>query len=295
MINQETEDIFSVFTANLWTTTGSPLLLYHYTNIEGARSIITNDKRLWASSFETMNDNKELRHGLNIAKTDIKLLLKQIAIDALLTELTENWDSFLEGEIKNPQMRPYILCFTESHESKLHWERYGDSSKGVALEFNNIFDLKNSANGFLVKVIYDEITAREKFRLNLKSATDLFIQDYQQDKNMTEKSARKKLGNLFHAYIQIMFNFSLSLKESSWAGEQEWRLVVFAIKDRTPQSSYGHIQYRARQSELVDYLVVDTKICGYELARVKPGYHFPANSLNGLSHFVTQSSLVLIG
>lgn len=167
MTNQEPADIFSDFTANLWTRNESPPLLYHYTNMDGARSIISNEKKLWASSFETMNDNKELRHGLSMAKSDIPIFLKQIAIDDLLRGITANWDSLIENEIKSPRMRPYILCFTESPESKLHWERYADSSRGVALEFKNTFALKNSANGFLVKVIYDEIIAREKFRLAL--------------------------------------------------------------------------------------------------------------------------------
>lgn len=294
IMNQEQEDIFSDFTKELWTTNGSPPLLYHYTNIEGARSIISNEKKLWASSFETMNDNKELRHGLGMAKGDIPIFLKQIAIDELLKGLTSNWESFLADEIKNPKMRPYILCFTESHESKLHWERYADSSRGVVLEFKNTFALKNSANGFLVKVIYDEIIAREKFRLNLKSVTELFIQDYKLTPNITEKIAHKKLCDLFNAYLQIMFNFSLSLKESEWAGEQEWRLVAFGVAGVSPQSTHGSIQYRTRQPELVDYLVVDTKICGYQLSGAKKGCYFPTNSSNGFSYFLNLHSVATI-
>ena len=78
MENNDTSYIFENFTAQLWTTTDGPKSLYHYTTTEGARSIISNGK-FWVSSFETMNDNQELKKGLHIAKGDLPIFLKDIA------------------------------------------------------------------------------------------------------------------------------------------------------------------------------------------------------------------------
>lgn len=174
----QNEDIYSSFTAKLWSPEATPKALYHYTTCEGTRSIISNGKALWASSFETMNDSQELKKGLNIAKYDLVPFLSQISIDDLTKLLTENWHKLLDEEIKKPLMRPYILCFTESSESKLHWEMYGDNFKGIALEFRHKFELSNSPKGFFIKVVYDEITARENLRINFNKATELFITDY---------------------------------------------------------------------------------------------------------------------
>lgn len=291
MNNSENPDIFSAFTAELWTTKKIPRLLYHYTSIEGARSIISNGKNLWASSFETMNDNQELKRGLEIAKSDLAPFLQIIFDAGISNDIISNWQSFINSEIKSPTLRPYILCFTESHISQLHWERYADSFKGVAIEFKNTFDLSNSDKGFWVKVVYDESTAKKQFTDYLNEATEKFRIDYQNTKDLTERLARKKIFDLFHTYLQIIFKFSVSLKENRWAGEQEWRLVLFANADRNPQSAHGGIQYRTRNSELVDYLIVDIKKCGYEMSRAKAGQHFPVNSFNGFSEFIKNHSL----
>jgi hypothetical protein len=55
--------------------------VYHYTTVEGARSIITG-RELWASNLHYMNDYTEYAHGIEV----MKHLLHRMAQEAKWSE-----------------------------------------------------------------------------------------------------------------------------------------------------------------------------------------------------------------
>lgn len=285
------EDIFSDFGTNLWTVESSPPLLYHYTGIEEAQSIIKNGKTLWASSFENMSDNKEFTYGLRIFTKEISVALSKIYHGKELNRMVSSWRSFAKDEIKNPRLKHYILCFTESGKSDIHWSRYAQHSRGVAIEFRNLFNLKNNVNGFLIKVVYNEGRAKKKLKRRLGKATDIFRQYREKNRNTKDEIVALQLNNLFCAYTQIMFHFLSSFKDPIWIKEQEWRIIL--TKDLANQGSYPHgdVQHRARGSNTVSYLAVDTELCGYRLSGAKIGCNVPQSSSNDFLNFLNIHSL----
>ena len=67
---------------NLGKFTKNIKALYHYTNLEGAKGIISN-KTFWASHIKFMNDSKEYSHGLEVCETIVQKLIQELPIGNL--------------------------------------------------------------------------------------------------------------------------------------------------------------------------------------------------------------------
>lgn len=116
------------------TSEAKPLSsVWHYTNAEGLRSIVTNGV-LWATSHRFMNDSQEPRHAtliLNKAAEDArkKLTPTQIARFDKLMQYAER--SGLEA---------FLLCAAREPDLLTVWRGYG-SSVPYAIELDTSVDL----------------------------------------------------------------------------------------------------------------------------------------------------------
>jgi hypothetical protein len=66
----------------------APLVLYHYTSVEGFYGIITSHN-LWASNVYFLNDYSEIKYGCNIVAKTANILFK-IAKQSLKENLLED-------------------------------------------------------------------------------------------------------------------------------------------------------------------------------------------------------------
>ncbi len=279
-------DIFEKYTAKLWSSDKSPGKLYHYTSAESACSIISK-KQFWVSSFECMNDNKEFRCGFEIVKCEVDNFFRKNKLDC---KLIENWNKSLKDEKNSPRIRPYIFCFTENKESNLHWENYADKGSGIAIELFKKNDLQNNSIGFFVKVNYDE----SKLKTEIQGSLEILKKEYQDAGSSCgeDNVDRANLENFLKACLMLIFKFSTSYKENHWDNENEWRFVAFSVSQRSPQSAHGNREFRTRDSNLIDYLIINPLTCGYEITDAQPGCNFPKNSLNSLKLLLTQKKSV---
>lgn len=277
-------DEFGEFAEKYWKPIHqqAPTELFHYCRTDSLKSIIQSGK-MWASAFECMNDSKEIRKGLGIAKSEILNILPQLPMGSSPNTIN-GWADFIDGQIESPWLRPYILSFCADGENSHLWEKYADEHRGGMLKFKNLSQDLNLTEGCFVKVNYDEVDARRNLREQLQILTDIF--------NKKTSASKDDWTNLFVAYLQSIFRFAIELKEPQWSPEKEWRLIIFKDIDRGRRTSHGDIQFRFRDNALVDYLEVSLCQVRMELDYIKAGCRFPDLSKNSLKLFMANFPLI---
>lgn len=102
-------------------------VLYHYTSVEGALSIVKSAK-LWHSSSSGMNDYLEgtwLLHLLDVSLRDRVTEESERANLDLLRHAVFGW-----------QNRAYLTCFSADGDVLSQWRAYAQDGTGMALGFN---------------------------------------------------------------------------------------------------------------------------------------------------------------
>lgn len=273
------QDIFAPTANGVWDSAQAtaPEILYHYCTADGALSI-GRSRKMWSSAFECMNDEEEFRLGLNMAIAEIKKSIDLLNINQKPI-IKANWDKFLQDEIQNPTLRPYVLSFSDDPANDHMWNAYADQSKGIALKIP--FDKKqiSASNSYVLKMSYDIVSKTTELNQYLR----LLEADF--NSKTCPSCLNVNLLNLFCAYLQTVFFCSITVKDPKWSQENEWRLVSFAKPHMSPQSYFGDIKYRTRSGNVVDYLEVDLFQIGLNLDTFILGNK---TAKNGITLFANQ-------
>ena len=132
-----------------------PQHLTHYTDAAGAIGIISKEK-IWSSSFECMNDNGELRHGITLWREPVNDFLNSVVELGEEEEIIlKGWNAFMDSELELPMMRPYISSFICGEESAYHWASYGGRGKGISIDFD-FKDINQMGSSIIAEVVYDD-------------------------------------------------------------------------------------------------------------------------------------------
>jgi len=110
---------------------------FHYSNLESLFKILSS-KKLWLTSLSSTNDKKELKIGQNILIKALDNLVtkeKDPEIIKLIDAIKSASDEKVVKSM-NRNQKYYATAFVCIPDSLTHWERYGDQSKGVCIEFN---------------------------------------------------------------------------------------------------------------------------------------------------------------
>ncbi|EOV0164609.1 DUF2971 domain-containing protein, partial [Vibrio parahaemolyticus] len=211
------------------------MLLYHYADQSAFMSIIEN-KELWATKIQYLNDENEYKLALNLANeylNELKNLaqteLENQRVDELITNL---------GYVNDTNI---CVCSLSEHGDLLsQWRGYSSCLGGYSIGFeNNELDRLAENQGFqLVKCVYDPT---EQVRL-VREAIDSVINEANEPEIMpgtwdffeTGKSFRNKLASI-----------SPIIKDHSFAEEAEWRL--FSTR------SFDELSFRAGRSMLTPF------------------------------------------
>ena len=245
--------------------------LYHYTDLDSAKSIIENEQ-FWVSDAFSTNDEKEIIH---IRET----------IDAIVNEEYQDMEPWRKDFCKSAfdiacdllKLNTFMLCFSLIKDSKSLWENYAnkDSKIGVCMRFdfekiapNPVSELLAQKRYFLdqrgnavevelrvldhsvtyskqeIQIRIDEYLGLVAAVLNRMSLKDFNDPDYEDE--------RELLVNIF---TDILLYSSLS-KESSWSDEKEFRMV-FIFPDIIKYDSL--IKVRKRGAQEVRYLSLNMK------------------------------------
>lgn len=203
-------------------------VLFHYTSIEGMKSIISNNN-LWATDYRFLNDAQEMMDGLDVLLKELESsehaalhhFLKLMNVESLVTE------SFVN---------PHILSFCSTSDLLSQWRAYGAESEGICLEFDlftshlSVDEKSITTNGYLVPVVYDDLIKKDIIVDIIKSIeTDLLSINLCSESynDLSEVDRHYISGMILSKFITPI----LSFKNKSYAEESEWRAIFLPAKD----------------------------------------------------------------
>lgn len=212
------------------STVGSPeAVLFHYTTYFGMAGIISS-KAIWCGQIQYLNDTSELRHGLDILA---EVCRRDFDKMSCLSGIWDRAKGFREVNV-------FVCSFTDAGDLLSQWRGYTGEG-GVALEFS--FDkLKvkaKEANFSLEKCVYSEAEKVELTREFLR-------------KNLSDSTLRTSENGGADRLIWRFLPIAARFKHSSFAEEQEWRLI-----SRPIPLGDANLKVRATSRGLVPYMHFD--------------------------------------
>jgi hypothetical protein len=224
-----------------------------------------------------MNDQGELRHGIELWVPKIKDFIKKVTEqNNPQKQMLDNLEKFFDYERAQPTIRPYVASFTADGDSPYHWLSYGDHGRGGRIALN--FKKQICGLSVLLPVLYDEHAKSQLIDNIIKSLAEV-VRCYSatvQAKNQCNDF----LKAIILALTQIMLVNSARMKRSGWAHEREWRLITFVDSKKKRDQIHGEIKYRSRKSTMVDYLEIKISGVGGCLTELRKGPNSLSSSKN---------------
>ncbi len=230
--------------------------LYHYTNGNGLKGILENQK-MWFTDFRHLNDPNELFYGMEICKKQILELAEQSDGRAgIFLKIIENMLS-LEN-MKNFAF--YFACFSRNSDELGQWRAYGDDGRGYSIGFApKLFEAgqeiseQADENVIVTPVLYNSNNIVERNNEALKQAFLCFLEVAN---NYPELLRDRKIGIPFMEDFAkevigspLILNF-LTSKHNAYEQEAEVRMCMLG----QPSDFFPHIKTRTRRSEIVPYV-----------------------------------------
>lgn len=234
-----------------------PDLIYHYTSPDGLLSILQN-KKLWFSKIDFLNDTKERVYVLDVYQKVLKDLISDDKIDeAFLNAINEislnNRSSFHEADEEDVEHYTYgdadyyICCFSKDRDSLPMWNYYskGFSYEGYNLECNfdrEVFYGEMKDHKYNLKeynVIYDS-SEQEKI---LENIIMKFYDFYKRDKSLIQK--------IKEGIAEILTVYSFVFKAPCFKHENEFRIVLAVPKSGNDKFK---ILYRTKNGCIIPYI-----------------------------------------
>ena len=107
---------------------GSPA--HHYTDLDGLRGIVENDD-LWLTNAQYSNDEEELEHGYQVARTVVREEQEKPP-----TPEGRLYIDHLEKLLNASHSQCYVCCFCQKGDLLSQWRGYAAYGTGVDLEID---------------------------------------------------------------------------------------------------------------------------------------------------------------
>jgi hypothetical protein len=204
-----------------------PPTLWHYTTKHGLLSIISK-KSLWATKIHYLNDSSEFSYALRLAG---KILEERIAREQCNRERLEAFHSSI------PNVETINVCvasFSEPSDDLSQWRAYCGAAGGHSIGFASAY-LRVTAREnqfFLTKCRYIEAD-------QCQLINDLI------DRCLSEPEGVDVPERAWYFPARLA-RLTPVLKDSSFAGEQEWRLI-------SQPKMFSEMCFREGKSMLVPY------------------------------------------
>jgi hypothetical protein len=245
-----------------------PKILYHYTTQQGLLGII-RDREIWATHTQYLNDVREFRHALELAREELSAMREYPDRDerasGCLNEMEEGLAPGMES------INVCVCSFSERGDVLSQWRAYGGSASGFAIGFSGDFLRRIiGENGWLVPVLYDEREQRDLIEGLLEDVLRENLNRAERDREPLRSG-----GNLA-AYIN---RYAPILKHKSFGEEREWRIVT-----RPLAFSDERFAFRLGPSMLIPYfrLSLGAESLGIKEVVIGPTPH-PEQSFRSLS------------
>lgn len=209
-------------------------LQFHYTRSILAVENIIRTNTIWFGDIRQMNDEVELRYGLELYQDEA------LQIAETRASVCERVCRYMSEPSKRDGVFAQIRFFSASFgrpNSEHMWKSYADDGKGFALGFRpERFDPTENSNEvpldrryFTGSVRYDETAIRSLHREAIEHALDLILRTSSDPRFQEEPKFIRRLATevLLDAVVT-----SITSKPQKWSGEEERRLYYPVDKDR---------------------------------------------------------------
>ncbi|EGD2938798.1 DUF2971 domain-containing protein [Salmonella enterica] len=193
------------------------MLLYHYTDQNGFIGIIEN-KQLWATKIQYLNDSKELYLAFEFAK--------KILQDKLPLADNDNCKARIERLMANLSNITHInICvcsLSEIGDLLSQWRGYSNKQGGYSIGFD-VEELKIMAkknNYRLEKCIYDENEQISLIKEIIDETLNIFISYEEPNPQYPEYSSKSS-----EYFNERIISSAPLIKSKTFGEEQEWRLI----------------------------------------------------------------------
>ena len=197
-----------------------PDVLWHYTDTEGFRSMLTHGKLRFSHS-RLMNDATEYAFGWSRVTESLD---REVSRQDRLKEffkMTSEVGSQVHGNYHD-----FIFCMSERADSLSQWRAYGSAGAGYSLGFQ-ARELESSrvvGEFSFVKLIYDPKRQAELVEDAIADTHQFFASLLGETIPDAHKSGILHRANVLLA--QHLMRLALLFKHPSFEDEREWRLVV---------------------------------------------------------------------
>lgn len=224
--------------------------LYHYTTQTGLLGII-NDRRIWATHTQYLNDRREFLHAVDLVRGEIQRLLNEQSTPPASAARTEALSRMQNALSLSPEHINVCVCsFSEDSDSLSQWRAYGGSS-GFAIGFSpEVLEAAVERQSWhLAQCIYDPATQLDIARALVeevldehiskrpRAAAELVTEDEEDDDVFWEAG-----GNL----LPYLYGYAPMVKHHSFEEEREWRIISRPILSQ-------RLDYRGGRSLIVPY------------------------------------------
>ncbi len=193
--------------------------IYHYTDINALKSILTNQK-LWMTSHEFLNDTEEFDDGFNRLNT----VLTSTLAEPSLTDATKDALNHMLELLNNTLV--LSTSFSRNGDLLSQWRSYTPSEGGFSIGFKrDSLEVPYKSDESYIKIYDCEYTDKEKNRL-----ADLFGRKVILDHNRL-KHFDTNLRQTFESTIYYFLMLIMSSKNENFAEEQEVRHTTYIHKD----------------------------------------------------------------
>ena len=216
-----------------------PRTLYHYTTADGLHSMLQTG-HVWATDCFYLNDPNEVRYGFDVVREVAEKLLARKKSPELV-EFLNHLPLTITDKLEHGRI--YVMSFARHGDLLSQWRGYGATGGGYAVGFD--------PGRLLGRTQYE----KEPYRV-LRKVEYSRPKQTRVVREWLQRSVLK--ASLEEAEYALLFLFSdhlMNFKDSSYAEEGEWRLLLFGR--HTDNSWVWPTKYRVRGGQIVPYADLD--------------------------------------
>jgi hypothetical protein len=200
--------------------------VFHYTNMEGMRGIISNNK-IWYTSIIHLNDPSELHYGIDMARD---LLRAQSKGHGQAVEVFCEWMEHVLTEVRDNIFGFFVACFSQDPDDLGQWRAYADNGRGVAIGFKFQYVIDAAKLGITEKttvgrVIYDPAVCHANLTTVITTAISIITRG---EPSLTSAAEHEAFGRSVANELAILILwYALTCKHKAYINEKEIRLMLW--------------------------------------------------------------------
>lgn len=190
---------------------------------------IVKNKEIWASHTQYLNDVREFRHAIELARLELSRMQSDPDLKGKISLVVEMQDA-LQRELET--INVCVCSFSADSDVLSQWRAYSARPSGFSIGFSGAFlrAVADELKCWLAPVLYEE---REQ-QLLVRTLLNDVLQENEKRPPTGNEDTHPPGGNL----VAYLTRYAPILKHRSFSEEREWRIISRPIFSSTPTSNF---------------------------------------------------------